>query len=360
MHILLQEPEFCGILRIRKGVEKMKKAGTVLITVLLLAIISTTAANALTDYSGGVTEYTLDEYDISVKAPDNWMSFTWDVEADDENLKTLNTTKEKLLTYFQENRIIYETAYPGKGTIDLSFQNNKETQQIYDLTNLTDSLLQVMGKAMAEGEYKNGDDRYTYSDYDFYYYNETQYIVLNFTSNGDGKNQGVVYYTITEGKEYRFILTAEKGKATDELRNTLKQMVDDTVYFYNEFWDDPNYDNHWDEYVQNYPEEFDKAVGIAGSVGIAIVMAFIIGFFVLAAIIVLIVVLAVKSSSKNKAAAQGFDIRTGPDGRQYYYPHNIGIPQQGGACQPPCPPQAGQPPAQNDDNQENPYDGSEK
>lgn len=335
----------------------MKKTVSVLIAVFLLAIISTTAANALTDYSGGVTEYKLDGYDISVKAPEGWMSFTWDVEADDENLKALNTTKEKLLTYFQENGIIFETAYPGKGTIDLSFQNNKDTQQIYDLTNLTDSLLQVMGKAMAEGEYKDGDDRYTYSDYDFYYFNETQYIVLDFTSSGDGKKQGVVYYTITEGKEYRFILTAEKGKATDELRSTLKQMVDDTVYFYNEFWDDPDYDNSWDEYVQNHSEESGKTVETAGSFGIAIFMASIIGFFVLAAIIVLIAVLAVKNSGKNKAAAQGFDIRTGPDGRQYYYPHNAGIPQPG---QPPCPPQAGQQPVQNDDKQENPYDGSGK
>lgn len=100
----------------------MKKAGSFFIAVFLLAIICTTAVSALTDYSGGVTEYMLDDYDISVKAPDNWMSFTWDVEKDDENLKARNTTKEKLLTYFQENDIIFETAYPGKGTIDLFFR----------------------------------------------------------------------------------------------------------------------------------------------------------------------------------------------------------------------------------------------
>ncbi len=339
----------------------MKKAGSFFIAVFLLAIICTTAVSALTDYSGGVTEYMLDDYDISVKAPDNWMSFTWDVEKDDENLKARNTTKEKLLTYFQENDIIFETAYPGKGTIDLFFQNNRDTQQIYDLTNLTDSLLQVMGKAIAEGEYKGGDDGYTYSDYDFSYYNETQYIVLDFKGGGDGNKQGVVYYTITEGKEYRFILTAEKGKVTGELRDTLKQMVDDTVYYYNEFWDDPDYDNNWGEYVQNHPDEFDKAVGTVGSFGFAIIVASIIGFLVFAAIIVLIVVLAVKNSNKNIAAVQGFDIRTGPDGKQYYYPHNAGIPRQDGAFQPSCTPQTGQPPIQNDENkQENSYDGSKK
>lgn len=48
----------------------MKKAGSFFIAVFLLAIICTTAVSALTDYSGGVTEYMLDDYDISVKAPD--------------------------------------------------------------------------------------------------------------------------------------------------------------------------------------------------------------------------------------------------------------------------------------------------
>lgn len=65
---------------------------------------------------------------------------------------------------------------------------------------------------------------------------------------------------------------------TGELRDTLKQMVDDTVYYYNEFWDDPDYDNNWGEYVQNHPDEFDKAVGTVGSFGFAIIVASIIGF----------------------------------------------------------------------------------
>lgn len=337
----------------------MKKTGSVLIAVFLSAVICMTAASALTDYSGGVTEYTLDDYDISVVAPDNWMSFTWDVEEDDESLNVRNTTREKLLTYFQENDIIYEAAYPEKGTIDLVFRENSDTQHIYDLCYLTDSLLHVMGKAMVAGEYENEKDGFTYSKYDLYFYNETQYIVLDFTESKSNDKQGVLYYTVTDGKEYRFILTSEKGKASDELRDALKAMIDNTTYYYDDNLDDePEYNSGWDEYIQNHPEEFEKAIGTAGSFGIAAFLAVIIGFLVFGALIVLIVVLAVRSGNKNRAMAQDFEIRTGPDGRQYYYPRGAGMPQAGGAYQPPCPPQPVQPLQNEEKNneQENPYD----
>lgn len=329
---------------------------------ILAAIACLTPATALTDYSRGTSEYALDEYDVTVTAPENWMGFTWDVEENDENLKTLKTTREKLLNHFQENDIIFETAYPGKGTIDVAFRENNDTAQLYDLTYLTEPLLHVMGKAMADGEYEGEDSGFTYSKYNFYYYNDTQYIVLDFTKSRDGDKQGIVYYTISDGKEYRFVLTSEKGNVSDELRETLKTMIDNTTYFYGtDDWDDYEYNDNRDGHADNYPEEYHNSAESARAYGISIFIAIIIGFLVFAALVVLIVVLAVRNGSRKRTAMQGFEIRTGPDGRQYYYPVNGGMPQAGVNYQTPYQSTPVQPPLQEEKKeQQNPYDGHDK
>lgn len=323
----------------------MKKAAAALVAFILLLTAFAVPAAALTDYSeGSDIVYLIEDYDVNITPPDYWMAFTRD-DMDEKSLNVLGTTKEKLLQHFEENDIYFEAAHPDKGDIVLSITENDDSQEIYDLAGESKSIVNLIAAAMVknENEEKGG---LTYTNFDLYSIDDVQYIVLDYTDSKDGAKYGTVYYTIVGGIEYRFTLTSCRGTVSEELDNTFKHMVDQTNYMYSytdndTFYFDDEYEapygyNNWEDYFHDHPEAYDKIIDTAGGFAVAVVIAIIAGLLLFTAVVVVVVILLVKNNNKKKEALQGYVIRTGPDGRTYFYPKNTGVTPPYGAYQAPA------------------------
>lgn len=312
----------------------MKKSVAVLAAFILLLTAFAVPAAALTDYSDGSDiVYLIEDYDVNITPPDYWMAFTRD-DMDEKSLNVLGTTKEKLLKHYEKNDIYFEAAHPEKGDIVLSITENDDSQEIYDLSSETKSIVKLIATAMMKDKNEDKGSGLTYTKYDLYSIDDVQYIVLDYTDSKDGVKYGTIYYTIVGGAEYRFTLTSYKGTVSEELGNTLKHMVDQTNYMYS-YSDDITYHfddeddapygyNNREDYFHDHPEAYDKTIETVGGIAATVVIAIIAGLLVFTAVVVVVVVLLVKNNNKKKEAMRGYDIRTGPDGRAYFYPKNAG------------------------------------
>ncbi len=189
--------------------------------VLLFAFLSMLSLSAT---AVGTETHSLNELDLTVDLPSDYVVFTRDTSALDPNYSAYGLTKTQLDSILVENNV-----YLDAWDADVSFEVYVRMEyNIANFSSFSDSMRLDMGKQLMEG-YGSIDD--VFSEYHIYRHPQTRFLKLYSSKQAEsGIIYNLQYYTVYEEKALNFCIASYSGQISDEEEAILKNMVDSVVF----------------------------------------------------------------------------------------------------------------------------------
>ena len=194
--------------------------------VLVVSIILFAALLSINVFAEG-TNYSLDELDLSVNVPSDWITFTRDIYDSDPNLNLLGVTAYQLKElYIQNHQYLDSICIDPYCEIVVSMTDTSSEHKIFNYNDYRGS--QLLDASIEDLTDLNG---MTFSDPTIYQNSQATFIVYNcWQYNGTDKIYSRLYCTVYNGKSINISLHSYTGAITDSMLNTLKATVDNSHF----------------------------------------------------------------------------------------------------------------------------------
>ena len=185
-------------------------------TIVLLFLAAVLAGSMLPALAASVTTYRLDELELSVDIPSEYVVVTRDTDENDPNLAVYGMTRSELISAMTASN-----SYLDAWDRDLSFEITVTMTSIAiaDFDTYSSTLLQSIA-SMLKSEYENAG--IILSDYDVYLHPQTKFIKMHYQMD---TMYGVQYFTVMHGKAVSIKLVASSGKVTAQQESIIEEIV---------------------------------------------------------------------------------------------------------------------------------------
>lgn len=196
----------------------MKKRVLAALLLLVLAFsLMTTAAAANTN------TYTIDELNMTVDVPANWIGFTRTDIDEDISLEYWDMTAEEMEQYYIDNDAYFDT-FNADCTYEIYLYALAD-EDLIDYNDYTEEELAAEGESILEYNRANG---YACTDYSIYKQADTTFIVVD-SSDSDG-----TYYrdfnTVYNGQYITFVLISFNGEIEEGYAQIYQNVIDSIVF----------------------------------------------------------------------------------------------------------------------------------
>lgn len=191
----------------------MKKVVSLIITILFGSL------SILTVYAVNTNTYQIDELDMSIDIPTEYVVFTRDMESDDLNLETYGLTKDELL-YVMEAGNIYMSILDKDNNFEILI--TMVENDLEDLNEFDDTAITALVSLLKEEYEKLGViiDRY-----DVYQHSQAKFVKI-YQSSDEGTIFGLQYYTIYANKAINITMKSYSDKINLSEESIMKQIID--------------------------------------------------------------------------------------------------------------------------------------
>ena len=194
----------------------MKHTAVYLLIALLAIFMLTISA-----FAADAVSFDLDELDMTISLPADYVAFTRDISDSDPNLSAYGLTKDGLYSLMTSNGM-YLDAWDVNVDHEITVTMTENT--VADLNQYTDESLSDFVSNM-KSEYQNSGITFIKSE--IYKHNQVKFIKIYFSRpNGDITAYGVQYLTIYASKSISIYMHSYLGKIGESEENIQKSIVD--------------------------------------------------------------------------------------------------------------------------------------
>jgi hypothetical protein len=176
-------------------------------------------------YAGNTNTFKLDELDMSIELPSDFVVFTRDINPNDPNLSTYELTKDSLSSYMTSNNIYL---YAWDKDINYDIFITMIDSPLKDYNGISDTTLSTLATGI-ESEYESAGITYIKSE--IYQQSQAKFLKI-YSSQPDGESTiyGLEYHTVYAGKVINVSMQSYSGQITSENEATLKSIVDSVKF----------------------------------------------------------------------------------------------------------------------------------
>ena len=194
----------------------MKHKAIYFLTVLFAIVMLTISA-----FAADTVSFDLDELDMTIALPADYVVFTRDISDSDPNLSAYGLTKDGLYSNMVSNSQ-YLDGWDTNADHEIIVTMTENT--IADLNQYADESLSDF-VSYIKSEYQNFG--ITFIKYEIYKHNQAKFIKIYCSGlNGDSTAYGVQYLTIYASKSIAITMQSYSGEIGDSEENILKSIVD--------------------------------------------------------------------------------------------------------------------------------------
>lgn len=194
----------------------------------LLIIICFVIVMPTHGFAASSSTYDLDELNMSIDIPDDYVVFTRDINSNDPNLSAYGLTKDNMSSLMESGNI-----YLNAWDKDVNFEIivTMIDSSLGDFNQFSDTTLSAFASSF-ESEYKNMGITYLKSEK--YQHEQAKFIKIYINQPNNGSTvYGLQYYTVYGSKAINVTIQSYSGKIDSAKEATLKTIVD-SVFFWNE------------------------------------------------------------------------------------------------------------------------------
>lgn len=226
------------------------------------------------------TEYELEEFDLKIKFPQAWITFTRDIAENDPNLNTLGLSKDALVNQYEQYSIYLNSIrLEPLCEVVMTVLQHKDYAEIHNMSLLSVSEINKLGDFMMGSdtdelvkEYSEQQDvdmsmikNANYSGYSTYSNKDITFLVLNLSQTIEGQTVfSKQYSTIVNGDMITIVLKDYVGEILPGDEALLNEIVDSLEF------------GHIDEKKTNFMSKFASFKTVGYSMAIAGAVVFII------------------------------------------------------------------------------------
>lgn len=202
----------------------MKKIFRVFIVFMLIMSVFISTAYAS-------TQHDIDELDMSVCIPEDFMVFTRNTSTNDPNLSIIGMNKESLEQQFTQGNIYLDAIKNDYSTqIIVTMTQNSGATDIFDLNLYTEEEKRNIAEEEQKSDaLKTANAKYT--GYAFCKNKQASFICFNISSSADENNlYSKQYFTIINGQAINIILYSSNGLVSADQENILKSVIDNISF----------------------------------------------------------------------------------------------------------------------------------
>lgn len=205
---------------------KRNKFCLMLVTALLLVF-------SFPVYAVNTSKVELEELDMSIELPSDYIVFTRDIDSNDPILSEYGFTKDSLLSEM-ESKDLYLSSWNQE--LDYEIYITMQGSQLEDYNQLSDTMLSTLASSFG-AEYESLG--ITIDKYEVYEHEQANFIKIYISQpNGDSTTYGIQYNTVYANKSINITLQSYSGKVTAEVEGIAKSMIDSIT-----FGSDPELEN---------------------------------------------------------------------------------------------------------------------
>ncbi len=198
----------------------MKRISAGVLLAFLLTVIMPTIAFAVS-----TDTYTIDELDMSIAIPSDYVVFTRDIDANDPNLSLYGLTKDSMSSLMTSGNI-YLNAWDSDVNYEIIV--TMIDSSLGDFNLLSDTTLSTLATSF-ESEYKSAGITYIKSE--VYQHDQAKFLKIYISQpNGDSTAYGLQYYTVYADKAINITMQSYSGTINDSEENILKSIVDSAKF----------------------------------------------------------------------------------------------------------------------------------
>jgi len=171
------------------------------------------------------SSYTIDELDMRIAIPSDYVVFTRDIDANDPNLSLYGLTKDSMSSLMTSGNI-YLNAWDSD--VNYLFYVTMIDSSLGDFNLLSDATLSTLATSF-ESEYKSAGITYIKSE--VYQHDQAKFLKIYISQpNGDSTAYGLQYYTVYADKAIIITMQSYSGTINDSKENILKSIVDSAKF----------------------------------------------------------------------------------------------------------------------------------
>ena len=178
-------------------------------------------------FASSSNTYSIDELDMSIDIPSEYVVFTRNISDDDPNLSVYGISKNALLE-MMESKNIYLNAWDN--TVGFEIIVTMIQSSLSNFKDLSDSTLNFLASSISPSY---ADLGIALEKYEIFRHDQTKFIKLYISQpNGTGTAYGLQYYTVYNNMAINVTIQSYTGRIDSEKESILKSIVN-TVYFNN-------------------------------------------------------------------------------------------------------------------------------
>jgi len=216
---------------------EMKKIKLLLMTVLLLAALATSA------YAGNT--YDIPELKMSLEAPEDWVTMTRNADDNAEAETMLGVGSAALIDFLVQSHIYIDfVTQDGMQEIFVTMFENEDAEKIISINEWSNDQLEQFAESVSgttidelhqELEDMNFEgiaaDEVQWTGYEVYEHEQIKYIKIYNTKSINGITaSGLQYYTVQNSQMINISVASYDSEISDSLEATAKEVVDSLVF----------------------------------------------------------------------------------------------------------------------------------
>ena len=203
----------------------MKKLLT--ITLALICLIAAVPAAYAFD---GAT-YDLTELNMTVDVPEDWITFTRDIDENDPNLEIFGTTAEAMVSDY-ESKSIYLNAVclDPISEIVVTMASDDASKDVFDFNAISDADMPEAVETIKDEMQKLMGDAATYTETGTHTHTQAKFAVFNFETGGEMPDHAQQYTTIINGQTINITLHSYAGDLNADQEQMIKDIVDSVTF----------------------------------------------------------------------------------------------------------------------------------
>lgn len=177
-------------------------------------------------------EYELTLLNMTINAPEGWITFSRDTGADDPDLELLGLDSEELADYYIQNNIYLNMiSVEPYAEIVVTMTDYEGSRDTYDFNLVPEEEMMPMAESVMLEMQEEMNDKVSYTDCAVYEHQQAKFAVFYMTQQNMGVTiYGKQYYTVINGQAINITLHSYGAMITGDLEQIIKDTVDSVTF----------------------------------------------------------------------------------------------------------------------------------
>lgn len=177
-------------------------------------------------------EYVLTLLNMTIEAPEGWVTFSRDTEADDPDIELLGMDSGELREYYVQNNIYLNMiSVEPYAEIVVTMTDYEESRDTYDFNLVHDEEMLPIAESIMRQMQEAVNDEVTYTDCAVYEHQQARFAVFYMTKQNSGMTvYAKQYYTVINGQAINITLHSYGTRISNGLEVIIKDTVDSVEF----------------------------------------------------------------------------------------------------------------------------------